>query len=189
MKLDRMTILGIVGAVLVIAGIFLPWLTCYPPDGYQAAYRSQSGWDNYAVFQHEYYFVKIAMALSVIGVVMIAIKRRFTAAAGLIMGIGNLVIFLDAYRNLDYATYLIGLQRSIDPTAVGIGYIGYGIWVCIIGTLLLIAGGVLAFRETQKVSPVQSATSETQQSPQQPEKGLSPDEGMSGGGNNAPMAQ
>jgi len=165
MRLDKGIILGIVGTVLLTVGVFLPWATASSPGGNLengATYGSTSGWDNYSVYDYEYFLVKIAMVLSVIGMIMIAIKRRLTIVAGLIIGVSTLVILLYTYANLEHTAYLINIQHISDWSAG----VGYGIWVSIIGSLLLITGGVLAFKETKKITLAQITPSETQQSPQ-----------------------
>lgn len=151
LKVDRNTALGIVGVILLIVGTFLPWETSSSPGGNLiggATYWSDSGWTNYGVFDNQYLLVEIALILSIIGMIMIAVKQRMTEAAGLAIGVSVSAIFLYAYANLDHSAYLINSQHVADITA----YTGYGIWVSIIGSLLLVIGGLLSFMKTQKVT-------------------------------------
>jgi hypothetical protein len=151
LKVDRNTALGIVGVILLIVGTFLPWETSSSPGGNLmggATYWSGSGWTNYGVFDNEYLLMEIALILSIIGVSMIAVKQRMTEAAGLAIGVSVSAIFLYTYANVDHSAYLVNSQHVADITA----YTGYGIWVSIIGSLLLVIGGLLSFIKTQKVT-------------------------------------
>jgi hypothetical protein len=165
MKFDRGAILSIAGAIILIVGIFLPWATSSSPGGNLiggATSWSESGWTNYSSDNYQYLLVKIALVLGAIGAILIVIKKRLTVIAGLATGVFTLMTFLVLLINLNNDINNVNSYHLAD---ISTG-IAYGIWVSIIGSLLLIAGGVLAFKDTKKVASSQTAPSETQQSPQ-----------------------
>ena len=150
-KFDWSTTLGMVGVILLVVGTFLPWGTNSSPGGNLiggATYWSGSAWATFSVYDNEYPLLMIALVLSIIGVMMVAVKIRMAEIAGLVIGMSVLAIFLYTYASLDHHVYLINIQHVSDFTAG----IGYGIWISTAGSLLLIIGGFLSFIRTKKVA-------------------------------------
>jgi len=154
MKLDRGTISGMVGVILLVAGTFLPWAISSSPGGNLIdglTYWSESGWTNN--FESEFFLVIIAICLSIIGAILIAIKKRLTIIAGSVTGAIVLIIFLYAFLSLSQSVDRINSYHISDWSAG----VGYGVWVSIIGSLLLVIGGLLSFIKTKKVASAGSA--------------------------------
>lgn len=164
MRVGRAAVLGVVGAILVIVGVFLPWATASSPGGNLeggATYGDSNGWTNYSTANHEYYLVKAAMVLSFLGAIAILIRKQSSAMFGLAAGVSVLAILLYALANLESVAYTINSYHISDWSSG----VGYGIFVGIIGSLMLIAGGALALKEIRKTVASPSAQQSAQAQP------------------------
>jgi len=150
MKIDKASLLGIIGTAIVIVGVFLPWATSSSPGGNLEGgltYWSESGWNNFSSTSGEYYLVKAAIILGIVSTIAIIIKKIISVAGALIIGLAVLAILIYIYLNLNDEASLINSYHISDWSAG----VGYGIWVSIIGSIALIAGGVLAVMGLKKV--------------------------------------
>jgi len=138
MKIGR--ILGIIGAILALIGVFLPWVA-----GHVAATntdRSLSGIE-FPLF----IFGMPFLLFVVIGLILVAIPKKGTAIAGLIMGIIAFVIALIPMAIL--ATIIVSWQISGEVASIG-----YGLYICLVGALLLIIGSAMGIRDASAPKPM-----------------------------------
>lgn len=139
MKTGR--ILGIVGGLLAVVGIFLPWATATNPTTNTSS--SASG------ISVPIFGILVAL-FSVLGLVLVFVGKKGTCTAGAIMGI---LAFI-------FAMIFAALWSAIITTfSVGdIFSIGYGLYVTMIGSIILILGSFMARGEavrslTPQVAP------------------------------------
>jgi hypothetical protein len=126
--------LGIVGGILALVGCVLPWVTI--SDSFSSITASGLG---------VFIFGVPAMILGILGLVFVAIPKRGFAIAGLIMGILVMIFVVLAITMTSviagYATYTGVVTVSMD----------YGMYVTLVGAILLMVGGGLAYYQTQDV--------------------------------------
>ncbi|UCD92151.1 MAG: hypothetical protein JSV43_07985 [Methanobacteriota archaeon] len=121
MKIGPGRILGLVGGILAIVGSFLAWASvCF-----MGICASVAGFDGFEG--------KLAFVFGLIGLILVIIPKRGLPIGGLIMGI--LVIIWPVKV----------MMEIIAPLEIGIG-----IWITIVGAILLIVGSGLALREGPK---------------------------------------
>ena len=174
--------LSLICAVVLLAGIFLPWVRCPDPAGRlqtgssissSSILGSLSGWD---VFRHS----GILSALeSMGGSPLQSDTHAFVVfAASIVMLLCALAAFVISLKSKGDNRWIVAFGIIISLAAVaaigGLGwfltdissmdkwfnYIGYGIYVCGAGAVLgLIAGVSVTVTKGRKVKPVQARRS------------------------------
>lgn len=126
--------IGIVGGILAMVGTLLPWVTI--SDSYSSITASGLG---------VFIFGVPAMILAILGLVFVAIPKKGFAIASLIMGILVMIFVVLAITMTSviagFATYTGLVTVSMD----------YGMYVTLVGAILLIVGGALAYVQIQDV--------------------------------------
>jgi hypothetical protein len=134
MAMSSGRIIGIVGGILVLVGMFLPWLTATNSITGESA--SLMG----AMFP---IFGWLALIFGVLGLIFVAIGSRGMCIAGLIMGI------------LAFIMVLLGFALSATLVSLlsgGIVAVGYGIYISMIGSIILIVGAGLGMGQAKKAA-------------------------------------
>ncbi len=127
-------ILGIVGAILALVGTFLPWADI------------SSDIDSISATGIMIFFIGIPVLIfAIIGLILVAIPKRGTAIGGLVMGILAFIFMLLAFVVVSI------LEGLVSGTGIEVKY-EYGLWVTLVGSLLLIVGGAVMFVELGKVA-------------------------------------
>ena len=138
MKIGR--ILGIVGAILALVGVVLPWVA-----GHVAATntdRSLSG------IEFPLFIFGVPLLLfAVVGLVLVAIPKKGTAIAGLIMGIIALVIAMIPMAIL--ASIIVEWQIPGEVASIG-----YGLYISLVGAVLLIVGSAIGIKDASAPKPM-----------------------------------
>lgn len=130
MKKQTLLIIGLIGSILAIVGVFLPWRFF--------GELSTSGWE----FRTEVISPYIALSGGIITLVgILAILKRKKPASyllsigGIIVIIGGVLGCFDVHARLGWALQIV-VTRAI----------GYGIFMCIIGGILSLIDGMLSLR-------------------------------------------
>ena len=143
MKMNKWQIVGIVGAIIAIIGMFLPWATV---AGSEIKGGSQT------VYGYISVFLWICAILSLIGA---AIPKAWGGILAFVFGI---IGFLDALWN-QMGIYAIKNEYSDVTIKMGAG--GY---VIMIGFIIALIGGILQYvsikKETKAVPPSPAPTEE-----------------------------
>ncbi len=137
MKMNKGQIIGIVGAVIVIIGMFLPWATVSAEEvGSETVYGYISP------------FLWISLILVLIGVF---VPKTW---GGLLAAIFGILGFLDAIWNQQQIYALKNLYSDVNID------IGYGGYIIIIGFIIAFIGGILHYiyiKKERKEESTQSA--------------------------------
>lgn len=128
-------ILGLVGGILMIVSLFLPWATVTLfgiPVTFMGITAGIGG--------------ILMLVFGIIGIVMLMMKNPTMPLVGGIMGILSLVFWLLSY---------LGLSALVAPAqltggGVGVG-LGIGLWIAPLGALLLTVGGFMQWSALKKM--------------------------------------
>jgi len=134
MKLGR--ILGIVGALLAVVGVFLPWATATNTITNTSASASGISVPLFGV---------LVLLFSVLGLVLVLVGKRGTCIGALIMGILAFV----------FALIVAAIWSAIIST-FGVGdvlSIGYGLYMSLAGSIILMVGSVMTLGELKQIAP------------------------------------
>jgi hypothetical protein len=126
--------LGIVGGILALVGTVLPWVTISDAAGSITA----SGLEVFI-------FGIPAMILGVLGLVFLAIEKKGFAIAGLVMGI---LVLIFAILAVTMTSVIAGFAAYTGVVTVGMGY---GMYLTLVGAILLIVGGALSYVQIEDV--------------------------------------
>jgi hypothetical protein len=125
---------GIIGSILVLIGIFLPWVSA----GAYGFSISFSGWDINSISGTlglgAIWQVMGLLAIGLICVVfsiMEAVVAKIAGALVLVLGIISALIAFTAWNELSPISSIPGAS------------IGFGIWICIIGSIIVAIGGLI----------------------------------------------
>lgn len=133
-------ILGLVGGIIVLVSMFLPWLTVkdLPLIGDQSYSGLQVGLLNI-----------LALVVAVVGIALMFIKKPAMPMVSGIMGILVIIFWLLSYLVLEtVAQTLSGLSIL---TGGGMEWsVEFGVWLMPIGAILLIVGGFMRRGELKK---------------------------------------
>ena len=146
-------ILGIVGGVLALLGTVLPWVSaCASTIGINICLSfsglSIGGLAAAAGGLSVSPIITLAPILcllfGIIGLVMMLMKKPMMAMLGMVMG---LLIFI-----LALLWYMSASPIFISVAGVSIGP-GFGIWITLIGGLLLLVGGFMGMKALKGMTP------------------------------------
>lgn len=141
-------IVGIVGALLMIIGVFLSWIdvsVTLPILGSETS--SASGWDifsdgDYADIAYNYAPV-VALVCGILSLIATAVPTvahgRYAKVLGivvLILAVVSVILSFLYYSNLgEFDESIFGFGASLSA--------GAGVWVCVAGSIIAIIGGIL----------------------------------------------
>lgn len=138
MKMSTGSIVGIVGGLLVILGVVLPWMS----DSTGASVSGlTAGIAPIGI---------VLIIFGVLGLVMVAPGKRLLAIGTIVFGILAFLLYLA----------LLGLSSLISTGANVLGAntsVGYGLFIGFIGSILLIVGAIMARSEAKKAAAAPAA--------------------------------
>lgn len=124
-------IIGLIGGILLIAGSFLPW-------GVIAALGKTEkflGIKGAGIF---------TLALGILGIVFLAIRKKLTIILGLLSGMGAVtILILQANMFLGTAETAPPRVKKLIEAGLAEMHLGIGIYLSIAGGALLIIGGIM----------------------------------------------
>ena len=137
MKMSTGSLVGIVGGVLVIMGVILPWWS--GSNGVSTV--SFSGLDTGA---NTFGYIMIVFGL--LGLVMVAPGKRGLAIGSIVFGVLAMLLYLMVIAILGLINWTSGLSGTITTST------GYGLYIGFIGSILLIVGAVMARSAAKKAA-------------------------------------
>jgi len=163
MKIGKGAIIGLVGGLLGLVGVFLPWLTVSASVGPISVSASVSGISMgggtldlgtgtaIPVGASEFsIYVYGILAFSVLGLIVVMLGKRSTAMLALVFGLLTTILAIVAVvRMSQLASALQALIPVVPGMTVSIGA-GIGLYLCVIGGIILLLGGVLAMGDAKK---------------------------------------
>lgn len=135
MKLGK--ILGIVGGLIVIISMFLPWMTV------SSNIESISLMGILIIP-----FSTLALIFAILGLIFVAVGKKGLCIGALVMGILAIVMIGISFALMQW----IADMTTIIGTGITSG-VDYGVWLAMIGSIILIIGSVLAYGEAKKAQP------------------------------------
>ncbi len=135
MKLGK--ILGIVGGLLVIISLFLPWMTI------SSSIESVSVMGVLIIP-----FSILALIFAILGLIFVAIGKKGLCIGALVMGILAIVMIGISFALMQW----IADTWAIVGTGITFS-IEYGVWIGMIGAIILIIGSAMAYGEAKKAAP------------------------------------
>lgn len=129
MKIGMGAIIGLVGGLLVIVGTFLPW-----------ANVTGGGVSEDVTGAMVPIFGLLVILFGVLGLVFAVIPRPVFGILAMVFGILALVFLLIAYLGISLVSGISGGSVSLS----------YGLYLALIGAILLIVGGPLAYRDAKR---------------------------------------
>lgn len=143
-KMDKKTLLiiGLIGGILAVVGVFLPWIVGRIEDG-PAGTSSESGWELRTTQVISFYSPYSALAggiIAVLGAFALLVGKRPIC---FLLPIGGIIATAGgAWGYLDVSAYL---SRVITIPELHLSS-GYGFYICIVGGILALIGGVLSLK-------------------------------------------
>ena len=138
-------ILAIIGAIIALIGVFLPWETI---GGYGMS-TSASGWDFLTDFDADGFMdilTKYAPILCVIGgiLTLIIFIMNFIESVKLNKFVPLISIIIMILAMIFCIVAVVDINDNTG-SAVGITVsIGYGLWICLVGTILAVIAPIIA---------------------------------------------
>ena len=132
-------IVGIVGGILTLVGCLLPWLTV------------SSSLESISVLGIIVppWLAMLAFIFGIIGLILVAIGKRGPAIGALVMGILAFVFVIIEWMLLVViASFAEGLVSGTGVTVT----IDYGVYVALVGAIILIIGSIMAMSEAKKAA-------------------------------------
>ncbi|MCK4443510.1 MAG: hypothetical protein KAW09_03135, partial [Thermoplasmata archaeon] len=126
--------LGMVGGILALVGCVLPWMTI--SDAVNSV--SASG-------LQVFIFGVPAMIFGILGLVFVAIPKKGFYLTALIMGI---LVMVFAILAITMTSVIAGLAAYSGVVTVSIDY---GMYLTLVGSILLMIGGALAYVQYEEV--------------------------------------
>jgi len=139
-------IIGIIGGILTMVGVFLPWATV--SGGTLIGSVSLLG-------VLAFPFGILAMIFGIIGLILVAIGKRGMCIGALILGILAFIMILLSFALLSWLAELVaGIGGGLVEFTVD-----FGIYIAIVGSIILIIGSGLAMAQAEKpgMQPVPAA--------------------------------
>ncbi len=136
MKIGPGWILGVVGGILALVGSFLPWISV--SDGTTTltligAIIPIFGW--------------LFLIFAILGLILVAIPNKITAILGMVFGILALIMGIVTVALTSLIANIVG------GTGTGVTVsIGYGAYVALVGAVLLMIGGPIAYSQWKKAA-------------------------------------
>lgn len=138
MEKQTLLIIGLIGGILAVVGVFLPWMILGHLGG---GTRNVSGWDlrTFRTFPYSPYLTLIGGVIAMLGSFALLKGKRFV---GFLLPIGGAIaIFGGVMAYFDVRAILFGgWIPEIFPDW------GYGFYVCIVGGVLALIGGTLSLK-------------------------------------------
>lgn len=135
MKLGTGNLIGLVGGLLVVIGVILPWAS-FEELGVPVSVSGIDAW-----------IIGVPLLIfGVIGLVMDLIGGKGPGIVGIVMGVLALLMALAGMVIINWIVQLAGWSGTGITVSTG-----FGTYICIIGSLLLIAGSAMVIG--QKKAP------------------------------------
>ena len=154
MKIGIGKILGLVGGILAIVGVVLPWATASGTVMGMTISMSASGLDAAKSGGEWVAYVYGTAIFGVLGLIFVLISKKSTTMLAFVFGLLALILSGVALVRI---TQLIG---GLSAPGVSVGA-GIGLYICVVGGLLLLIGCLLAFKavgaQAQVAAPLMAA--------------------------------
>lgn len=138
MAMGKGAIIGILGGILVLVGCVLPWLSVsYTLLGVPLSI-SLSG---FGIWQG-----LLALIFGILGLIMAVLRKKVTSILALVFGILALLMIVLAMMEIGAVT---AQYQLLGYAGISIG-MGFGIYIALIGAILLMAGGGIGMMEAGK---------------------------------------
>lgn len=157
-KFNALGIIGIIGAILMIAGVFVSWLDVSMSGLGQTFTESYSGIDIYSGniisnldigfddITSYYYAPIVALACGIISIIATIVSTvyckgnvgKVMGAIALILAIVALILGFLYYGDVEkyqFSESFLGISASLT--------IGYGLWIVIAGAIITVIGGII----------------------------------------------
>lgn len=134
MKMNTGSIVGIVGGLLIIIGVVLPWMS---DDIGNSISGLTAGISVLGI---------VLILFGVLGLVMLIPGKRGLAIGSIVFGALALLLYLA----------MLGLSSILTSMASGLGAsvsVGFGLYIGFIGSILLIVGAIVARSQLKSVAP------------------------------------
>ena len=136
-KMKMGQIIGIVGGLLLIIGVFLPWASW------------QSGGLNYDVSGFATIIFGIPLLIfGIIGLIMCVLGGKGPGIVGIVFGVLALLVSLGGMAVVNMLAQWSGYTVGIVTITTG-----FGAYICIIGSILLIVGSAMVLSMKKAVAP------------------------------------
>lgn len=137
-------ILALIGAILMIVGVFVTWVSFEASAIGLSKVVDYTGWDIYSDSDAEYFYAPLVTLIAGIvafftAILPIILKNptvnRMFGVISLILGIVTLVLTILFYGEMDSIN--IGELASFSTNA------GMGLWISLVGAVLLVLGAIV----------------------------------------------
>ncbi len=141
MELNNGQKIGLVGGLLAVVGVFLPWVSFMgiSASGLQLAQLGAG------------VFVYLTLIFGILALVGSIISGKKGAIILLVFGIIGLLwmlLFLGLFLNT------LAALGGGTAVAVGLNILGIGVWITIIGFIIAMVGGIMALKESKTAPPM-----------------------------------
>lgn len=130
------SVLGIVGGLLAVVGVFLPWMTATETITNTSSSASGISVPLFGI---------LVLLFSALGLVLALVGKRGTCIGAMIMGILAFVFAL-----------IVATIWSAIISTFGVGdilSIGYGLYITLAGSIILVIGSVMTLGELKHMAP------------------------------------
>lgn len=143
--------LGIIGALVLLNGVFLPWVTFRSIIDYNILKlgRFADVLYEYPYLQFAQYLSYVLVALAVVTILLIALDKPKLAAGSALLALlfSGAVLLLMHQFTVDVGELSAAdILRLFDSTVYDKLEVGYGIYMCIIGSLVSFIGMLLEYK-------------------------------------------
>ncbi len=130
-------VLAVLGGLITLIGLFMPWesIDASLPEYYNPTFPGDGAW--------------LVLVFGLLWFTFFAVPKESAAILGFVWGSLALVLTVQALKGIADLAVVNG----------GAVYVGYGLYVSILGSCILIVGSVLAFvkaKQTKKSEPIPS---------------------------------
>lgn len=151
-------ILGILGGVLALVGTVMPWVNvcasalgisiCVPFSGLGISGLAAQAGPSASVPALVGFAPLLVLLLGIVGLVFMLLKKPMFAMLGMVMGLLVLLLCLLWYMQAS------PLFISVGGASIGAGF---GVWLSLVGGLLLMVGGLLGMKALKGAAPAAPA--------------------------------
>ncbi|MDO5861508.1 MAG: hypothetical protein Q4Q58_01725 [Thermoplasmata archaeon] len=144
-KANVLGIIGLIGAILLIVGVFLTWAEASFDIVIYSASESYTGWDIYSEgMDAEYnYAPLVALIAGVVAIITTIIPIVLkNATANRLLGVITLILAVVA---IVLMVLFYGQMETLEISGYTVASVtaGYGLWVSIAGAVILALGGIV----------------------------------------------
>lgn len=144
MRKQTLLIIGLIGGILAVVGVFLPWISV---DGGET--WKESGWDLKDLRLLGITSPYLVLAGGIIALLGSLILLKARGLIGFLLPMGGIIAIIGGIRGYFDANAIWsgGIPDIIIPTSAN-----YGVYVCIIGGVLALVGGITERMVTLKLN-------------------------------------